>query len=71
MFNKFTRVSVIVATATKLFVLGGCQTENGGGGMGASGYDDDAHYLAPGPEFKFSREAVAQKTFAVEQKPTP
>jgi hypothetical protein len=40
-----------------------------GGQTLPSGYylDDDIQYFAPGPEFKLSREAAAQKAYRAEQ----
>jgi hypothetical protein len=47
----------------------GCQSEVGGQVL-SSPYaaEDDVQYFAPGPEFKLSREAAAQKAYNAEQK---
>ncbi|MGI8982853.1 MAG: hypothetical protein ACR2FY_26840 [Pirellulaceae bacterium] len=42
----------------------GCQITEGGQTLPSSWYlTDDVQYFAPGPEFKLSREAAAQKAF--------
>ena len=42
----------------------GCQITEGGQTLPSSWYlTDDIQYFAPGPEFKLSREAAAQKAF--------
>lgn len=42
----------------------GCQITEGGQTLPSSWYlGDDVQYFAPGPEFKLSREAAAQKAF--------
>ena len=42
----------------------GCQVTEGGQTLPSSWYlTDDVQYFAPGPEFKLSREAAAQKAF--------
>lgn len=59
-----------VAAGGMLVALGltGCQSDVGGQILPSPSYLlDDVQYFAPGPEFKLSREAAAQKTFAAEQ----
>lgn len=42
----------------------GCQITEGGQTLPCSHYlSDDVQYFAPGPEFKLSREAAAQKAY--------
>ena len=42
----------------------GCQITEGGQTLPSPWYlTDDVQYFAPGPEFKLSREAAAQKAF--------
>ncbi len=42
----------------------GCQVDIGGQTLPSAYYqDDDIQYFPPGPEFKLSREAAAQKAF--------
>ncbi|MEQ8787248.1 MAG: hypothetical protein RIC55_13165 [Pirellulaceae bacterium] len=56
----------------------GCQIDVGGQVLPSPHYlEDDVQYFAPGPEFKLTREAAAQKKFNAEQRlqalgaPTP
>jgi hypothetical protein len=45
----------------------GCQTTSGGQVLPSPYYiSDDVQYFAPGPEFKLSREAAAQKAYKAE-----
>jgi hypothetical protein len=53
-----------------LFSLGvtGCQIDVGGQSLPSPYYIyDDVQYFPPGPEFKLSREAAAQKAYVQEQ----
>jgi hypothetical protein len=46
----------------------GCQSLIGGQVLPSPWYQqDDVQYFGPGPEFKLSREAAAQKAFSSEQ----
>jgi hypothetical protein len=46
----------------------GCQVDVGGQTLPSPYYTkDDIQYFPPGPEFKLSREAAAQKLYAEEQ----
>jgi len=46
----------------------GCQVDVGGQTLPSPWYQqDDIQYFPPGPEFKLSREAAAQKAFAEDQ----
>jgi hypothetical protein len=46
----------------------GCQVDVGGQTLPSPYYTkDDVQYFPPGPEFKLSREAAAQKLYAEEQ----
>lgn len=46
----------------------GCQIDVGGQTLPSPYYlKDDIQYFPPGPEFKLSREAAAQKAFAEDQ----
>ena len=46
----------------------GCQSSIGGQTLPSPYYlGDDVQYFAPGPEFKLSREAAAQKEFRADQ----
>jgi hypothetical protein len=48
----------------------GCQSLIGGQVLPSPWYQtDDVQYYAPGPEFKLSREAAAQKAFKEENAP--
>ena len=48
----------------------GCQSLVGGQVLPSPWYQtDDVQYYAPGPEFKLSREAAAQKAFSEEKVP--
>jgi hypothetical protein len=47
----------------------GCQIDVGGQTLPSPYYlEDDVQYFAPGPEFKLTREAAAQKKFNAEQR---
>ncbi len=47
----------------------GCQVEVGGQTLPSAYYQmDDVQYFAPGPEFKLSREAAAQKAARVAER---
>ena len=49
--------------------LTGCQVDIGGQTLPSPYYQtDDVQYYAPGPQFKLSREAAAQKAYADEQR---
>ena len=53
-----------------LVILGvtGCQVDVGGQTLPSPYYlSDDVQYFAPGPEFKLSREAAAQRAAQAEQ----
>jgi hypothetical protein len=53
-----------------LFAMGvtGCQTDIGGQSLPSPYYmQDDVQYFPPGPQFKLSREAAAQKAYNQEQ----
>lgn len=46
----------------------GCQVDVGGQTLPSPWYQqDDIQYFPPGPEFKLSREAAAQKAFSEDQ----
>jgi hypothetical protein len=48
--------------------LTGCQSDFGGQTLPSPYYmSDDVQYFPPGPEFKLSQEAAAQKAFKEEQ----
>jgi hypothetical protein len=50
------------------FAATGCQVDIGGQTLPSPHYQqDDIQYFPPGPEFKLSREAAAQKAFAEDQ----
>ncbi|MBI3838799.1 MAG: hypothetical protein HY288_12815 [Planctomycetia bacterium] len=50
------------------FGLAGCQVDIGGQTLPSAHYQqDDIQYFPPGPEFKLSREAAAQKAFSESQ----
>jgi hypothetical protein len=47
--------------------LTGCQSSIGGQTLPSPYYlEDDVQYFAPGPEFKLSNEAAAQKAYKAE-----
>ncbi len=47
----------------------GCQVDIGGQTLPSAHYQsDDIQYFPPGPEFKLSREAAAQKAYQADQK---
>jgi hypothetical protein len=53
-----------ITLATLAISSTGCQIMEGGQTLPSSYYlSDDVQYFAPGPEFKLSREAAAQKAF--------
>lgn len=61
----------ILCAATVAGAVGttGCQIDVGGQTLPSPYYlEDDVQYFAPGPEFKLSREAAAQKAFNAEQR---
>ena len=60
--------AVLAAVAVSIVALAGCQSDMGGQVL-PSGYypDDDVQYFAPGPEYKLSGEAAAQKAYNAEQ----
>ena len=48
--------------------ISGCQVDIGGQTLPSPHYQkDDIQYFPPGPEFKLSREAAAQKAFSENQ----
>jgi len=50
------------------FGVTGCQVDIGGQTLPSPHYQsDDIQYFPPGPEFKLSREAAAQKAFSENQ----
>ncbi len=50
---------------TAALAVSGCQVDVGGQTLPSPFYQqDDIQYFPPGPEFKLSREAAAQKAFA-------
>ena len=54
--------------ALSLFGLTGCQTDVGGQTLPSPNYlYDDVQYFPPGPEFKLSKEAAAEKAYSQEQ----
>jgi hypothetical protein len=60
----------LIAAGGMLVALGltGCQSDIGGQVLPSPSYLlDDVQYFAPGPEFKLSREAAAQKSFAADR----
>lgn len=63
-------LAALLAAGGMLVALGltGCQSDIGGQVLPSPSYLlDDVQYFAPGPEFKLTREAAAQKAFAAEQ----
>jgi hypothetical protein len=68
--RKWMRAAMCAATLSAT-ALGstGCQISVGGQTLPSPYYiEDDVQYFAPGPEFKLSREAAAQKAFNAEQR---
>jgi hypothetical protein len=64
----------LFAAGGMLVALGltGCQSDIGGQTLPSPSYMlDDVQYFAPGPEFKLSREAAAQKAFAADAEFVP
>jgi hypothetical protein len=56
--------ATICAMGLAALSVTGCQTSVGGQTLPSPYYlGDDVQYFAPGPEFKLSREAAAQKAF--------
>lgn len=54
--------------ATVALAVTGCQVDVGGQTLPSPYYmQDDVQYFPPGPEFKLSREAAAQKAYNQEQ----
>lgn len=54
--------------ALSVIGLTGCQTDVGGQTLPSPYYlQDDVQYFPPGPEFKLSKEAAAQKAYSQEQ----
>ncbi len=57
-----------LGVCTLLGATTGCQVDIGGQTLPSPYYQsDDIQYFPPGPEFKLSREAAAQKAFSEEQ----
>ncbi|MEX0979312.1 MAG: hypothetical protein WDZ48_10690 [Pirellulales bacterium] len=55
-------------TVGAAFCMTGCQVDIGGQTLPSPWYQqDDIQYFPPGPEFKLSREAAAQKEFEENQ----
>jgi hypothetical protein len=64
--HSWRRALYGVGISTALAVSG-CQVDVGGQTLPSPFYQqDDIQYFPPGPEFKLSREAAAQKAFAEE-----
>jgi hypothetical protein len=62
------RVSLATLGVCSLLSAVGCQVDVGGQTLPSAWYQhDDIQYFAPGPEFKLSREAAAQKAFSQDQ----
>ncbi len=58
-----------LGVCTLLGATTGCQVDIGGQTLPSPYYQqDDIQYFPPGPEFKLSREAAAQKAFSAEEK---
>jgi hypothetical protein len=67
--RNWMRAALCAATLTAAAASTGCQVSVGGQTLPSPYYiDDDVQYFAPGPEFKLSREAAAQKAFNAEQR---
>ena len=68
--NRCWRVAVGGLLLATLAGSTGCQSLIGGQVLPSPWYQtDDVQYYAPGPEFKLSREAAAQKAFKEEKVP--
>ncbi len=62
------RLASLGLALSGLAVSTGCQSLIGGQVLPSPWYQqDDVQYFAPGPEFKLSREAAAQKAYTAEQ----
>jgi hypothetical protein len=62
------RLSLTTVGLCSLLSAVGCQVDVGGQTLPSPWYQhDDIQYFAPGPEFKLSREAAAQKAFSQDQ----
>ena len=62
--RNWMRAALCAATLTAAAASTGCQVSVGGQTLPSPYYiDDDVQYFAPGPEFKLSREAAAQKAY--------
>lgn len=68
--RRFRKSSSWAACAVGLCALAatGCQVDVGGQTLPSPYYQsDDVQYFPPGPEFKLSREAAAQKAYSEDQ----
>jgi hypothetical protein len=68
--NRHCSWRVFLAGLGTLAAIGltGCQVDVGGQTLPSPYYlQDDVQYFPPGPEFKLSKEAAAQKAYSQEQ----
>jgi len=73
--TRFSGLLYLVAAGCAVACTG-CQVDVGGQTLPSAYYQtDDVQYFPPGPEFKLSREAAAQKAYAedkaLEEGPAP
>jgi hypothetical protein len=67
--RNWMQAALLAMTATAAVGATGCQVSVGGQTLPSPYYiEDDVQYFAPGPEFKLSREAAAQKAYNAEQR---
>jgi len=66
--REINRLLALCGAGLCTAALTGCQVDVGGQTLPSPWYQtDDVQYFAPGPEFKLSREAAAQKAFKEDQ----
>ncbi len=66
--SRMTTLAAGLVLATVTLTSTGCQITEGGQTLPSPWYMyDDIQYFAPGPEFKLSREAAAQKAYRADE----
>ena len=66
--HSWRRALLSLGVCSTLGITTGCQVDVAGQTLPSPWYQkDDIQYFPPGPEFKLSREAAAQKAFAETQ----
>ncbi len=66
--SRMSLLAMSLVVATLAVSSTGCQITEGGQTLPSPWYIyDDIQYFAPGPEFKLSREAAAQKAYRADE----